>query len=75
MLGCKLPTKTLRITKANHLTSLPFSLDWKVLSCTRVWVMPFVFYPDDVREKLAKTLGMEEVAIPPNSAFIGHGYL
>lgn len=35
----------------------------------------FVFHPDDLREMLSEALRREEDTIPPNSGFIGHGYL
>lgn len=34
-----------------------------------------VFNPDDVKEGPVKTLRMEKVKIPSNSAFIGNGYI
>lgn len=35
----------------------------------------FVFYHYDIKERLAKTLRMEEVIVPSESVLLGHGYL
>lgn len=35
----------------------------------------FVFYPDDIKERLAKMMRMKEVTIPSNALFMGHEFL
>lgn len=66
---------TLRMTETSHLGSLSLSLDRKALFKPLPGSYPFIFYPEDVRERLTKTLRKEGVTILPYAVFTGHGYL
>lgn len=46
-----------------------------MLSCKLVYGhIIFVFYPEDVKEGLPRMFRIENVTIPPNAVFTGHGY-
>lgn len=62
------------MTKTNCLVSFPIALGRKGL----FYMCPgshHFFYHDDVRKRVTKTLGMEEVITPSNSVFTDKGSL
>lgn len=75
-LRSKLAAKALSITKTSGLASFPVvtgSGGLFLYACTGSH--HFMFYPDVVRERVAKMQRMQEVTIPQISVFFGHGYL